>query len=178
MKKTAPSPLARVAPLTQEQVTAIREQRIDVIVDRMSRGEWYGSRSHRELAVEWSCGVASVQDYASTASAIVRRCIRPEDAEALRLQLFASLQEALRLAQTRQGYTMAGEAYANPDVKGMVSACGEMAKLLSLTTAKVEVTATPYAQLSHDEKVAKLRASLPEIQRIIAADDAAKKGGA
>jgi hypothetical protein len=83
-----------------------RDRRVDRVVDLMTRGEWQGARSARELAGEWDVHMHTVHDYAREASGIIRRSLEG-DAEDLRAQLLAGLDELTRKATSAGEYRAA-----------------------------------------------------------------------
>lgn len=81
------------------EVQRVRDERIDHIVDLMTRGAWYGARSHRELAATWGVSLHAVREYASTARSVVRAVLDDsERAEDVKAALLSAVDEVRRRA--------------------------------------------------------------------------------
>lgn len=143
------------------RITRAREGNADAGVARcaelMTTGAWLTGKSHTLVAEEYGVSVRTVETWASTASRAIR--VAMGDGEEIRGRLAVLLETYAKSAMDRQGYTMAGEAYPNPDVKAATGAVKTLAELLGLITQKHEhaVVVAQYEQLPRAGKAQWLR---------------------
>lgn len=133
----------------------------------MTKGEWVAGKSHQEVATAHGVSPATVKDWATCASRMIRT-LAEVDHDQIRARLLVNLERATQLAFTRIGVTMKGKPYPNPDVRGAVAALETQAKILGLITNRHEVTNRPPSTMSRDEH----RAALKKLQEEIAAEEA------
>lgn len=130
----------------------------------MSDGRWRTGASHEVVAKKFKVSPATVKDWATSASRIIRLAIEP-DREELRARLVVTLEGVVaRALKTKR-----------PDLRNAIMAVAEQGKLLGLATSKIDVTTRPsVAHLSREEHMAeleKLRAEIvAEAERIRAED--------
>ena len=70
-----------------------RNERIDEILEIISRGEWSGLRTQRELAKRWGCSSDAMTNYAQAAFAVARKLTMldtPEARESMRAAIIGS----------------------------------------------------------------------------------------
>jgi hypothetical protein len=136
-----------VSKANDERARAQRDQRVDIVLDRMTAGEWQGTRTARELAASWECSLGAVQDYAREASGIIRKVIEGDAAD-LRAQLLTGLADLKR------------RALEACDLKAALGAFELEAKVLGLITQKVSHKVDAGAPKSTAEAKAELRSML------------------
>lgn len=123
----------------------------------MTTGQWATGKSHALVAEEFNVSVRTVETWASTASRAIRVALG--DGEEIRGRLAVLLESYAHTAMSREGRTMAGDPYPNPDVKAATGAVKTLAELLGLITQKHEhaVVVAQYEQLPRAGKAHWLR---------------------
>lgn len=117
----------------------------------MADGLWVSGRSHADIAFKHGVAPATVKDWATSASRVLRLAVET-DPEDIRARLLATLETVVSRAMSRESATMAGELYPNPDLKSAVAAVAEQAKILGLI-----VTRTQDVPLTEEQARAKYR---------------------
>jgi transposase-like protein len=107
--------------------------------------------SHEEIAQKHGVSPATVRDWATSASRVLRLAVEA-DPEDIRARLLTTLEKVVASAMGRTSPKSTGDLYSNPDLKAAVSAIAEQAKLLGLV-----VTKTQEIPLSEDQARAKYR---------------------
>lgn len=107
----------------------------------MVSGTWVTGRSNVEVAQRHGVSVATVKDWATCASRLIRLAIA-NDPEELRARYMAALEGIAASAMSRQAATMGGDLYANPDHKAAIAAYAESARLGGLVVQKHDVNMT------------------------------------
>lgn len=100
-------------------------------MDLMAAGLWVPGRSHELVAAQFEVAPATVKDWATSASRILRLAVE-EDAEGLRARLTATLDTIVSRALSAD----------KPDYRAAVSAVDTHARLLGLVVQKHEVAMT------------------------------------
>lgn len=136
-------------------------------IEIMTAGEWVAGRSHKIVADKHGVSPATVKDWATSASRVIRALATVDQGE-IRTRILTGLERATELAFKQIGVTVTGEEYSKPDIKGAVSALVAQAQILGLITNKHEVTSKPPATMSREEH----RAALKKLQEEIAAEEA------
>lgn len=129
----------------------------------MTSGLWVAGQSHAAIAVEFGVAPATVKDWATSASRVIR-ALMEADKEDIRARMLATLDTVVAKAMGKQSASMAGELYDAPDLKAAVAALETQAKLLGLVVTKHDVsTRTSVAHLSRAEHLAELDKLAKEI---------------
>lgn len=149
----------------KREADAVPRTRVDAdagvrrCMELMTSGKWVSGKSHAEVAAEHGVEPVTVKAWATSASRVIRR-LAEEDLPEIRARILAGLERAVAMAFERQGMSLKGEPYDNPDVRGAVAALEVQAKILGLITQKHEVTkpnVTAMTREQHLEALAKLR---------------------
>lgn len=151
------------------------DQGVKRCIELMTEGRWVTGKSHQEIAAEFMVSPATVKDWATSASRIIRLATEG-DREDIRARMLATLDTVVSMAMTKQsvafsrnGSEVTSELYPNPDLKAAVAAIAEQAKLLGLVVQKHDVTTRPsVAHLSREEH----EKALEQLEREIAAERA------
>jgi hypothetical protein len=130
-----------------------REVRVDRVLSLMSRGAWFGVRTTRELATEWSCSQGAVNDYAREASGIIRHVLS-DDVEELRAQLLLGAEDIRRRALRKSG---------GSDLRSALGALELRAKVLGLVVQRIDAKVTTSAPRTPAEAQAQLEAMLEAV---------------
>lgn len=119
----------------------------------MAAGTWVPGKSHREVATKHRVAEATVKDWATSASRVIR-ALHDGDIQELRALSLAQLQACVAKALTRRP----------PDLRAAVAAIAERNKVLGIISHKVDVTSRPsVAHLSREEHAAELAKLSEEI---------------
>jgi hypothetical protein len=94
-------------------------------MDLMAAGMWVSGRSHADVAFEFGVAPATVKDWATSASRVLRLAVQA-DPEDLRARLLTTLENIVC------------EAMKTFELKAAVSAVAEQAKLLGLIVQKTQ----------------------------------------
>lgn len=123
----------------------------------MTSGQWRTGVSHAELALKYGVAPSTVKNWSTEASRLIR--LSMGEGEEVRARISAMLENFASVAMAREGRTMAGEAYPNPDVKAATAAVKTLAEVLGLITQKHEhaVVVANYEQLPRAGKAQWLR---------------------
>lgn len=158
--------MAKEPRITRAREDGQAEAGVKRCADLMVEGLWRSGKSTIELAGEFGVSPRTVETWAQTASRAIRMAMG--DGEAIRGRLAAMLERHEAVAMERQGYTMAGEAYPNPDVKAATGAVKALAEVLGVveTKHKVDVTVQTFAQLPPPAMLAKVREQIAELKRL------------
>jgi hypothetical protein len=136
---------------------AVRDARVDMVVELMAKGCWHGARSIRQFSAEWGIGMGPVGDIAREARGIIRRCIEGSVDE-LRAELVTNFDNlrttALSLTRFERVGSADWEERAAPALQTALGALQERGKVLGLyPSQKVEIVTTEAWQaLSAEEK--------------------------
>jgi len=140
-------------------------ERTDHILRMMLRGEWKGGRSRKELAAEWKLHERTIGDDAMVASGVLAR--RGKPIEDLIDSKIAELEQIQHQAMERQGYTIGGDAYPNPDLRNAILAIRLIMDIRGATKIsrgrndhKPPPVDDEYAKLTKAERVARLQEAL------------------
>ena len=135
----------------------ITDSRVLEVMRIMTAGQWRTGVSHAELAEKYKCSPETVKHWSSQASQLIR--LSMGDGEEVRARLAAMLESFASTAMAREGVTMAGDTYPNPDVKAATGAVKTLAELLGLMVQKHEhaVVVAQYEQLPRAGKAQWLR---------------------
>ena len=152
-------------------------------MDLMADGRWVSGKSHAEVAAEFGVSPATVKDWATSASRVLRLALE-EDKDVLRARLVATLEnivaEAMQTTKpvTVRKLTRVGKKVVNvsttelmpaPSLAAAVSAVQTHAQLFGLISQKVDVTTRPnVAHLSREEHAAELERLGAEIAAEVA----------
>lgn len=133
----------------------------------MTSGQWVAGQSHEEVAAKHGVSPATVKNWATNASRIIRLAT-DEAKEDIRARLVATLDNIVKTAMQKQGCAVGktGEAhyFDAPDLRAAVSAVETSAKLLGLITNRHEVTQKPHvAHLTKEEHLEELEKLTKEI---------------
>lgn len=147
-------------------------------MELMADGLWVSGRSHEMVAAEFDVSPATVKNWATNASRILRIAL-DEDKEGLRARMVATLENIVSAAmrtvkpvtvrkRVRSGgkFVMRSETefLPHPSLAAAVSAVQTQAQLLGLIAQKVDVTTRPsVAHLSREEHAAELAKLAAEI---------------
>lgn len=112
-----------------EEKKALREARIDEILKLMASGQW-STKLKIARAQLWACSVDCVNDYASTASSIIRRAVG-EKKEEIRAEIVAGIEQ------------IHADALALGELKIALDALLGKAKVLGLMATTVEHKGLP-----------------------------------
>lgn len=105
----------------------IPPERLEKVRDEYLRGALVLSRQ-TELAREWGITTRQVRNYLRRVKAQLA-AHASEDIAAARARAEQMLLHAYAVAEAKQGHTMRGEAYADPDTKSMVAAAKALAEV-------------------------------------------------
>lgn len=133
------------------------------IVELMTSGGWVSGRSHVEMAAELGVSPATVKDYATAASRLIRLAVEQDPGE-IRARILSSLEHATHLAFSKRAATSEGDLYDSPDVRSAVSALEVQARILGLITHRHEVKDVNVTHLSREEHLAELARLKTEIE--------------
>lgn len=134
----------------------------------MADGLWVSGKSHAEVAAKHGVSPATVKNWATNASRILRLGTE-EEAEDARARCVATLDTIVAIALQKKGIRFTDDDEAEytlpePDLRAAVSAVGEKAKLLGLIVQKHDVrTAPKVAHLSRKEHLEQLEQLEQEI---------------
>ena len=112
----------------------IPRERLDEVRERYLRGE-SSLKIQDECAKLWAISQRQVRNYLRLVRAQFAKHAT-DDIEAVRARSEQLLLDTYDLAKTRQGYTMAGTAYDDPDLKTMATCAYRLAELYGATGAK------------------------------------------
>lgn len=154
-------------------------------VELMTSGLWVTGKSGAQVAEEFGVAEATVKDWATSASRVIRLAIEG-DKEDIRARMIATLDLCIAKAMTKTGAAVGkgGEVsvYDAPDIKAAVSAVGEQAKILGLvakTEMEVTLRAKQLEELPPDAMLAQVEdriAKLTELRDKLRAELGVKKG--
>lgn len=143
-------------------------------VEMMTAGEWITGQSNLAVAEEFNVSPATVKNWATNASRIIRLAIEG-DKEAIRARMFSQLETVVQRAmeRTRPVTTKAPgkvtyELVPEPDLRAAVSAIDVQAKLLGLSGTRVDVVNHRVSHLSKAEHEAALVTLRGEIEAELA----------
>lgn len=122
-----------------------REMGVTAIVALMAKGDWE-TNGHIAFADEHGIAPATAANWAGEASRTLkalRRAAGLSD-EDFRKLIVSRLERYAAMAEKRVGYTMAGDEYANPDLKSAIAATLGIAKVEGLEKG-VQEQAEAYA---------------------------------
>ena len=144
----------------------------------MADGLWVSGKSHEAIAARYGVSPATVKDWATSASRVLRLAVE-QDKEEIRARMLATLEnvvaEAMKTvkpATVRKEITRKGkrvvvtvtEMLPAPSLQAAVSAVQTQAQLLGLVSQKLDVTTRPsVAHLSREEHAAELEKLSTEI---------------
>lgn len=166
--------VSRDKAVRRDTLTRTRARDVDRYVVEISRlmldDKWITGVTNVEIAEREGVQPGTVDEWASDAARLIR--IGP-DVDLYRARNLRRLDRAWETAMSRQGYTMAGEAYENPDVKAATGAVAEQNKMLGLHAPQkheVAMVVAQYEQMAPEARVSWLRekaaALLAEAERL------------
>lgn len=134
-----------------------QEDRVLEVMRIMTAGQWRTGVSHVELAQKHGVSPSTVKNWAAEASRLIK--LSMGDGEEVRARIASMLENFASVAMAREGYTMGGDAYPNPDVKAATAAVKTLAEVLGLITQKHEhaVVVANYEQMPRASKAQWLR---------------------
>lgn len=139
---------------------------VERCIELMTGGKWVTGRSHRAIAEEFGVSPATVKDWATSASRVIRLAIQG-DADDIRSRMVATLESIVAASLDKVVTDREGDVFPSPDGRVAVAAISEQAKLLGLhAPTKVDVTVQAFAQLEPPAMLAKVRAQIAELQRL------------
>lgn len=147
--------------MSDTRITRARGKQADEGVRRcreiMTSGAWLTGASHALVAEEFGASVRTVETWAAMASREIKVALG--DGEEIRSRLAVTLERYAAVAMSREGRTMGGDAYPNPDVKAATGALKTLAEVLGLVTQKHEhaVVVAQYEQMPRANKAQWLR---------------------
>jgi len=157
-------------------------------MDLMVAGKWVSGRSHEEIAKRHGVSPATVKDWATSASRVIRQLMEG-DKDDLRARMLATLETVVEKAMsTRDTFTtgvgreMVSEFYDAPDLRAAVGAIDTSAKLLGLnakTELEVTLRAKQLEELPPDAMLAQVEdriTKLTELRDKLRAELGVKKG--
>ena len=145
---------ARRKPGTKAAEPAEREEierRVNLIADRMARGEWVGRRDARDLAEGWGVAKRTVQNYSQRASERLYRKDSDRERHELRVSTLCKLE------------LIAERAMRDDDPKSLHVAVAALDKAVEVGGAKTNVAQVVNVKVERglDEILTKLQARLP-----------------
>lgn len=159
----------------REAARALRDTRVSHIVDLMTKFQWHGLRTHRQLAAKWECSVGAVADYAREASGIVRRAVSG-DLDVIRTEILTGIHRVRDVAmKLTKPMLVAKECYefvSTPDVNAALRSYELQAKMLGLFPSEPAVERPPDTMTpdEHRAELAKLKAEIEAEEKRLATE--------
>lgn len=138
----------------REQRTVSSDAGVSACIELMTRGHWVSGRSHAEVAKKYGVSPRTVEDWATSASRVIRLAIEG-DKESIRARMVATLEDVQRRA-------LAGKSKG--ELKAAVMAIDSGARLLGLVDGKKRDAPPPeYNALSDEQMLERVERQLIEL---------------
>lgn len=159
----------------RESARALRDTRVTHCIALMTKFQWQGIRTHRQLAKKWECSVGAVADYAREASGAIKRAVSG-DLETIRTEILLGIHSVRDVAmKLTKPMLVAKETYefvSTPDVGAVLRSYELQAKMLGLFPSEPSIERAPDTMTpdEHRAELAKLREEIAAEERRLAED--------
>lgn len=140
---------------------------VEKCIELMTGGQWVTGRSHRAVAEEFGVSPATVKDWATSASRVIRLAIEG-DREEIRARMVATLETIIADSLNKHVVDPDGVVMPSPEGRTAVAAVETQAKLLGLVEQKhrVEVNVQQYAKLTDEQMLEHVEAQLERLTEL------------